>query len=251
MLWAWSKIVRHEEPIIHGVPYGIGGNSYRDFGPPGGGLFVPATTTRMADDLKQYEQYYDLERYLFDIVRVRFEQTKKLTLEDILLIGTWKSPQPIHHFVKGFKACCDDVSKLSTILADYQPGLEETARRVLDRLVTNREIRGLGGIPMASAFLTVLYPEHFTIIDWRVKETFELRSDLRTYFEEMRGFRGRDNPVTNVSAYLRYVALCKRAQQEMGFPSLRSFDKALWAFSFHEGIRRRVYEVQEECGILG
>lgn len=43
---AWSKIVRHKQPVIQGVPNVARGNLSRVARPPGGGLFVPPPLIR-------------------------------------------------------------------------------------------------------------------------------------------------------------------------------------------------------------
>jgi hypothetical protein len=74
---------------------------------------------------------------------------------------------------------------------------------------------GLRGValPMASAILTAIDQERFTVVDWRAVEAL-----------------GAPNvDYSNLNFYLRnYLPECKRlaAQAEVG---LRTFDRALWS----------------------
>ncbi len=77
-------------------------------------------------------------------------------------------------------------------------------------------------LPMASAILTVLYPEDFSVYDYRVIEQLG-----------MNDFTGRKNQIESYfSEFLPKV-------QEYGLgKSLRDKDKYLWGKSFYNGLVR-------------
>ncbi len=198
-------------------------------------------------DLTEFQKYYNLESYLFDVVGPNFHKRrpKYLTLEEIILIVTWKTPRSVHWFIDGFKENYSHIEKLSEIFALYNfNSNSDDAMIVLNRLCENKEIKGLGGIPMTSAFLTVLYPEDFTLIDWRAKETFEKHPDLKIFYKEGCACFVPD-PTKNVESYLKYVAVCKEASKKLHFKNLRSFDKALWGHSFYLGLERSLQNIPE------
>lgn len=78
------------------------------------------------------------------------------------------------------------------------------------------------GIAIASAVLTVCYPDDFTIADYRAC------ASLKNF-----GEKGIGNPTTN-SSYFKYLDKCKELAHKYNF-SLRDFDRILWAKDFYEG----------------
>ena len=83
---------------------------------------------------------------------------------------------------------------------------------------------GLSGIsvPIASAILTVLMPNRFTVIDFRALESLGVR---RTVTDRSIGF------------YLKYLNFCRSLAAERGV-SLRELDRALWQWSKNRAGRR-------------
>jgi hypothetical protein len=69
----------------------------------------------------------------------------------------------------------------------------------------------LVGIPVASAFLTAMYPERFTIIDRQAYKA------LGAKFQD------------TVDEYLRYLPFCTSEASRLGV-SLRDHDRALWQY---------------------
>jgi hypothetical protein len=65
------------------------------------------------------------------------------------------------------------------------------------------------GVPVASAFLTAMYPERFTV------------TDRQAYRALQRRFR------ETASEYLEYLAFCRSEASRLGM-SLRDHDRALW-----------------------
>ena len=74
---------------------------------------------------------------------------------------------------------------------------------------------GLSGveIPVASAILTAVDPERYTIIDYRALESLGVQSSWHT-----------------VDSYLAYLNQCRELARQNGV-SLRDFDRALWQWS--------------------
>jgi hypothetical protein len=84
---------------------------------------------------------------------------------------------------------------------------EESIRDALQKLDNLPYV----GVPVASAFLTAMHPEKFTVIDRQAYKA--LGADFRQ----------------DVSEYLRYLKFCQ--QQAARFKvSLRDHDRALWQF---------------------
>jgi hypothetical protein len=83
---------------------------------------------------------------------------------------------------------------------------------------------GLKGVavPVASAILTAINPERYTIIDFRALEAL-----------------GTDSTNRSVDYYLQYVATCRKLANEHR-TTLRELDRALWQWSKEKsGLKRK------------
>lgn len=194
--------------------------------------------------LTTYEQYYNLENYLFDEVRPRFKNTKLLSPFDFFAIAIWKSNRNKTRLRDGFldegRLEKSSLKIICKTLASFERGARPD--EVVESL---RKVWGMG-IPVASAYLTVLYPEDFTIVDERAIFAF-------THHPSLTGYYGinkpqdqlQPNPITTVNGYLRYVEVCKMARQDLEISTLREFDKLIWGYSFHEDLREFVKDIPE------
>jgi hypothetical protein len=108
-------------------------------------------------DLHEYRRYYLLEDYLFDEVRVHFEKNQTLTPEEFLAIIIWKSNRSKTDVIAGIEVSEKTVGALMSQIA----GAED-----IDKVKLLIEIGGIA-IPIASAILTVCYPQKFTVVDYR------------------------------------------------------------------------------------
>lgn len=168
--------------------------------------------------------YYDLEAYVFEVVHSRFASVGSLSAFDFFCIVIWKANRA--------------KSRVAQSLVKKQPGtLDEIVRTLTaevgrnatpkDRLHCLVETWGFR-LPMASAILSVLYPEEFTIYDVRVCDQlgdFHHLVNL-TRFETLwagyQAFRARVIEVTPTEL------------------SLRDKDRYLWGKSFAEQLHRQV-----------
>ncbi len=167
------------------------------------------------DDFAQYE---NLECYLFDVVSPRFQRERKLTTFDFFCIVIWKANRA--------------KSKIARKLLNHPPGhadLDAAVAALVTEIVSaanDRErlavlIEGWGfRLPMASAILTVLYPENFSVYDVRVCDTlgnFHTVADSGNFDKLWLG-------------YQRFLSAVKAsAPQHL---SLRDKDRWLWGKSF-------------------
>jgi len=185
--------------------------------------------------LINFEKYYNLEEFLFNEVRYNFHKRKPkhLTPFEILSIVIWKAERNKKR-VKSSLLKEGVVNTISNTLRNYQQGKEED---VVEELT---KIYGIG-IPTASAFLTVLYPSDFTVVDVRAKETFENHPHLKNYCKGKNCFIS--NPSENVKGYIDYLNKCKKASVNFGFKDLRAFDKAIWGYSFFSDLSDYVKDI--------
>lgn len=165
-------------------------------------------------DFEKYLNYYFLENYLFNEVSKNFQKRGYLTPEEFFAIVIWKSNRVKTNVRKGIEKNKKTIRAITSEV--YQA---KTAEQKLNILTSIPSI----GIPMASAILTVCYPDNFTIADYRACAA------LKDFGEEIAG-----NPISNVPAYFEYLKKCKKLSRKHNL-SLRDFDRVLWAKDFYEG----------------
>src|SRR4051812_34233514 len=110
-----------------------------------------------------YVGYYNLEAYLLDTVRDRFDKQARLNAFDFFSIVIWKANRAKSRVAKrllarGFANLEAAVSELTAGIA-LQPDSKERLRY----LMFDWGFR----LPMASAILAILYPDDFTVYDFR------------------------------------------------------------------------------------
>jgi hypothetical protein len=168
--------------------------------------------------LKSASCYYDLDDYLFNRVTKRFTQRRTLSDFDFYVIITWKANRMTTTVKKGLQADGIRPSQLMSEVFDIDDDRDKMRR--LDR------IPGIG-MPIASAILTVCYPDRFTVLDYRAWDT--LRDYGRVVQKKM---------PTGLSGYFDdYLPVCMRLAEESGMP-LRMLDRALWGWSKRQGVLR-------------
>ena len=181
---------------------------------------MPNNTQSQATD---FGTYYDLETYLFVTVSKRFAEKHTLSAFDFFCIVIWKanlrkSRISRRLLAKGTYADLDAAVHALVGAIATAPSPKERLRVL---------IQGWGFLlPMASAILTVLYPDDFTIYDIRVYGVlgdFEWVQNKTRYDELWDG-------------YSKYItAVGKAAPADL---SLRDKDRWLWGKSFYEQLSR-------------
>ena len=168
-----------------------------------------------------YLKFYDLEHYLFTEVSGRFRRTGEISSADFYMIVIWKANRAksrirnrLSRHEGGFAGA---VEALIAALRDA----DGPAKR-LEELMRIWGFR----LPMATAILTVLYPQEFTVYDTRVCEQLGA----------FQGLADRQFSDTLWDDYRSYMAVVSRAAPS-GL-SLRDKDRFLWARSFYEGVLR-------------
>lgn len=167
--------------------------------------------------------YYNPETVLFPAVARSFADTGTLDPEVLYLILDWKVP----------RARTRHRSRLATIAGSFSAAVANITvelraatgpEQQLQLLLTKWGFR----LPTASAILTVLYPDTFTIYDIRVCNTlnaFRQLTDTRwspTVWRE----------------YQRYIVAVRNAAPE-GL-SLRDCDRWLWGSDKREALRKEL-----------
>lgn len=164
-----------------------------------------------------FREYYHLESYLFDKVGVRFVEQGYLTAFDFFCIVIWKANRAKSKIAKKLLEVTD--VSLDAAVGELTYGItkQTTAKNRLDFL-WNAGFR----LPMASAILTVLYPDEFTMYDTRVCGIlggFHNLDNLSDFKDVWQGYQD----------FKRKVIELTPAEL-----TLRDKDRYLWGKSFYE-----------------
>lgn len=163
-----------------------------------------------------YLKFYDLEKYILTDVKDNFSKDGFLNSFDFFCIIIWKANRA--------------KSKIANRLLTFNPDLNEGVKNLTNKIHKATEdkeklkilIKDFGfRLPMASAILSLLYPDQFTIYDIRVCDTFPNYKGLDDLiFEKL--WVGYRNYIEDVKNY---------GTQNL---SLRDKDRLLWGKSFYE-----------------
>lgn len=165
-----------------------------------------------------YRKFYYLERYLFCEVGPRFAKTGNLCPFDFYMILIWKANRA--------------KTRIRDRLSTEKGGFAAAVKRIAETLhACDTPMRRLEflmeegfRLPMATAVLTVLYPNIFTVYDFRVCEQLGNFKNLASHKFSDRLW----------CDYKRFVNAVNDAVP--GELSLRDKDRYLWARSFHAGV---------------
>jgi hypothetical protein len=171
-----------------------------------------------------FKDLYDLESYLFNVVRRRFIKKGHLTAFDFFCIIIWKANRAKSKIAKklishGYKTLDAAVKELTIGVAKRSKTKDK-----LRYLFENWKFR----LPMATAILTVLYPKDFTIYDIRVCEIIG-------------NFHNLDSLTKFENIWLKYQEF--KQEVEKIAPNnlcLRDKDRFLWGKSFYEQLVRDI-----------
>lgn len=171
-----------------------------------------------------YLKLYNLEQYLFDDVKTSFQTNKKLSAFDFFCIIIWKanrakSKVALKLVAHGGNAAHDLNDLVENLTAAIANSSDDKARMRI--LIEDWEFR----LPMASAILTVLYPDSFTVYDVRVCDELQNHHSVqnKTRFDDL---------WTGYQAYLSDVR-----SNEPTVIALRDKDRTLWAKSFEKQLK--------------
>ena len=166
--------------------------------------------------MQDFRQYYYRESYLFDTVRPRFLKQGYLDAFDFFCIVIWKAERAKSRIAR----------KLTNVNQDLDTAVKVVTLGLSQQATNKERLRCLwnGGfdLPMASAILTVLYPDDFTVYDQRVcgqlggYHQLKNSRDFETLWEEYQKFKSDVQKVTPAEL------------------SLRDKDRYLWGKSFCE-----------------
>jgi hypothetical protein len=175
---------------------------------------------------KEYLKYYNREEYLFNDVSKRFHEDGYLTAFDFFCIVIWKANRAKSKIADRLLAQePKDLDSAVKALTSAIYNAKEPKERL--QIIMDKE-KWKFRLPMASAVLTVLYPDEFTIYDVRVCETLNAFKDLqnKTQFEDV------------WSGYQDFVKRVKNEASEQ--TTLRNKDRLLWGKSFASQLEKDI-----------
>jgi hypothetical protein len=167
---------------------------------------------KLADEFwaKLGEKYQRLERDAFEAgALIRNGNLSRANLE---ILVRWKSER-VAHYITDSSNSDEDIKKALTVAVSPDSS-------VYDAVTALTKLRGVG-VPVASAILTWILPDRYTVLDFRALEALG-------YVQQNAGF------------YVEYLTFCKRLadsgiikpQENLPAPTaLRALDRALWQWS--------------------
>jgi hypothetical protein len=177
---------------------------------------------------------YDLENYLFNDVAERFYNTptgKEVTAFDFFCIVIWKANRSKLRIAKRLLLRGHD-----TLDAAVTQLIAEIRQAATDQERLQVMFEGWGfSLPMASALLTVFYPQQFTVYDARVCELLPEHAKLGNLSKFDKVWTG----------YEKFVAAVR--DQVPDQPQLRNKDRVLWAMSFRQQLEA---DLQSAFGVV-
>jgi hypothetical protein len=172
-----------------------------------------------------YLEIYNLESYLLDTVRLRFQQYGVLSAFDFFCIVIWKANRAKTKIANRL-LIQSKTQNLDEAVRQLTSGLF-SQKKAKDRLFYLLDRWGFL-LPMASAILTILYPEEFTVYDIRV-------------CNELGGFQDLANITNFERLWSKYKLFCESVKHAApdGL-SLRDKDRYLWGKSFSRQLQQDI-----------
>lgn len=173
--------------------------------------------------MDDYKKYYYLEKYLFEEVNKKFKTNKCLDSFDFFCIVIWKANRAKSRIAKNLlKNDPKQRNKLDPIVKDLTRSLYDanSEKECLEILIQKWKFR----LPIATAILTVLWPNKFTIYDQRVCNILNNFNNLKNKVSFSRILEG----------YIKYRnEVISKVPKEN---KLRDKDRFLWGLSFKKNL---------------
>ena len=169
---------------------------------------------QLADEYwqKAGEKEHELEKAAFEAGEAI--RNGDFSLTNLEAIVRWKSERVVHYLIGNSN---EKIKRALSIAASPETSTDAAVKALL-------ELHGVD-LPVASAILAAIFPERYTVLDFRALEALgHARHDVRFYEE--------------------YLAFCNRLaesnivkpQSDLPAPtSLRTLDRALWEWSRSHG----------------
>lgn len=173
----------------------------------------------MIDD--NFLKYYWLEKDYFPEIREFFFKEHYLKPEQFFAIVFWKSVRPRKLIKDGLRANGKSLDESVKQLTQKIFNEKNNSKKLQILLDNNKGFK----VSMASAILTVLYPEDFTIYDYRVWNQVKNTMDQKEI----------SNKKDVINLYWKFVKLVKEHTNNF---TLRDGDRNLWGKSWHYDLQK-------------
>jgi len=171
-----------------------------------------------------YIKFYNLENYLLKDVGSKFRKNGFLDAVDFFCIVIWKANRAKSKIAKKILRIskAQNLDKAVKLLTKniYK---EKDYKEKLKILLKNWEF----GLPMASAILSILYPNIYSVYDYRVCAVLNNYQDL--YYKKP--------TEKQINGYFDFVNSVKKISHAK---NLRDKDKELWGKSFYEDLKKDI-----------
>jgi len=178
-------------------------------------------------EVTAYEKIYDRESYLFGTVTNKFRAKGFLSAFDFFCIIIWKAERAksriADKIMSSDRLVGRNLDERVRLMTETILKIQEPQER-LRYLMNDLKFR----LPMASAILTVLYPDEFTVCDTRVCDQLPGKTEHNRLINKV-------NPEAIWSGYVAFREEVKNAAPAA--LSLRDKDRYLWGKSFCDQLR--------------
>lgn len=169
-----------------------------------------------------FRAFYDIEKYLFDIVHNRFKVQGYLSAPDFFLIVIWKSNRSKSKIAKRLLEMGYPSLQMAVKSITAEVNILNDSKERLKYLMANCGFR----LPMASAILTVLFPDSFTVYDIRVCDVLQEKG---YHFHSLTDRKFSEGLWGDYTSYINAVSVTAPEKY-----SLRDKDRYLWGKSIYE-----------------
>ena len=171
--------------------------------------------------MDDYIKFYNLENYIFGTVHKKFKKQGYIDAFDFFCIIIWKANRAKSKIAKKLKDKYPNKHLKDTVVM-LTKEIYNT-KKSKDRLYLLLE-NWKFSLPMASAILSVLYPNEFTLYDIRVCNALNKFHNLRNKVKTE----------SIIDGYFEYLKHIKNIYPNL---SLRDKDRNLWAKSFCKDLK--------------
>jgi len=180
-----------------------------------------------------YQRYYDLETFLFEDVNRRFRDNGSIGAFELFSIVIWKANRAKSITAKRLRKQALAGESLDELCHRFTREVSRAADPESRFLVVVGPRWGFS-LPMASAILTVLYPDVFTVYDYRVCEELEDFVNLANLTNLARLWSGYSRFITAVRAASSEQTIREKDRFLIGRSMARQLDRDIGTW-FQQG----------------
>lgn len=163
-----------------------------------------------------FRKYHQIEDYLFKDVSAKFRNKGYIDEFDFICILKWKSNRSK---LKNFDKVAD-IKDLTKSIYNTKGEKEKLG------ILIGKKFR----LPTATAILSVLYPQKYTIYDIRVREQIKMKAFYSTNIDKI------------WPLYEEYMKKVISKTNKTGLTSFRERDRFLWGKSFYDELKKDLKE---------